>query len=185
MQCQIEEDRFEFNDMLDKYVKDGNPNMALIRDQPQISTLAREDKKSTRKYIYSLLSDLNSYYKVNPEMKLKDAEIVDLTLTLMKDYFHYRVQDFALFVRNAKAGRYGKSFNRLDGPMIHEWIVKYDQERSYIQQVTNSYYKKVDTNERTSTKNKLDVERMKLNLGTYTQENIEKKKIQEQNKNQE
>lgn len=179
MQCQT--DRFEFNEMLDKYVKDGKPDMILIRDEPQVSTLMREDKKSTRKYIYVLLSDLNNSFKVNPEFKLNDDEIVDLVMSLSKEYYHYRVQDFAIFVRNAKSGRYGKAYNRLDVPMVWEWIKKYDQQRDAVCEHNNLNMRISDQYERESPKNKLNMEKIKSSFDHNTQIAREKAKTDESN----
>lgn len=131
-QCLIEGDRFEFNEMVDVYIEHDLPKMELIRDQPQISALIRDDKKSTRKALLILLSDLNNSFKVKPEFKLNESELVDLVISLSKKYYHYRMQDFAIFVKNAKEGKYGKSYNRLDVPMIHEWIGKYDYDRDGV-----------------------------------------------------
>jgi len=155
--------------MLDKYVKEGKPDMMLIKDQPQISRLMRDDKKSTRKYIYSLLSDLNNSFKVNPEFKLNDSEIVSLVIDLSKEFYHYRVQDFAIFVRYAKTGRYGKAYNRLDVPMIWDWIGKYDKQRDAVCEHNNLNMRISDKYQREAPKNKLKLDKIRSSFDHNTQ----------------
>ncbi len=121
----------------------------------------REDKKSVRKYLYLLLSDLNNSFKVNPEYKLNESEIFDTVIKISKDYYFYKLHDFAIFVENAKSGRYGKSYNRLDIPTIYEWLVKYDTIRSALSADHNLSMKVSDQYERESPKQRLNLDKMK------------------------
>jgi len=150
MQC-ITSDRFKFNDLVDIYIKDDLPKMELIRDQPQVSQLLRENPKDVQKYLFLLLSGLNDSFKVNPDFKLNESEIIDLTGALSKRYYHYRLQDFAIFVKNAKEGKYGKAYNRLDVSMVNEWIAKYDFERDGVIEYNHMKGKGLDKYERGTT----------------------------------
>lgn len=175
--------RFEFNRQLKPYHKEGRPVMELIRQEPQVSTLMRENPQETEIFLSVLFTELNESFKVKPEFKLSENEVMQLVSDIIEKYYHYRIQDFSLFVKWAKTGEYGKAYNRLDAPMIFEWIKEYDAQRASIQEANQMRYKEIDTNERTSTKNKLNVEKMKLNLGQYTQIKREEKKENQVNNN--
>jgi len=126
-------DKFEFNTQLEVYIKNDLPCMEEIRIEPQVSALIRENANDVHKYLFTLLKGLNDSFKVNPEYKLNDDEIIDLVMSWTKAYFHYRIQDFAIFVRNAKLGKYGKTFNRFDVTIANEMIGMYDRNRVKVQ----------------------------------------------------
>ena len=140
MQCIT--NKFEFIAALKPYMNDNLPNMEEIRLEPQVSMLKRENITGLHSYMFDLFKELNDSFKIKPEFKLTENEIIELSLVLIEKYFHYRVQDFAIFVKNAKEGKYGKSYNRLDVPMIHEWIGKYDYDRDGV--IENNHLKAKD-----------------------------------------
>lgn len=142
------ENKFDFLKQLEPFIDNRAPVMEMIRNEPQVSKLNRENPTDLHKFIYLTLKELNDSFKVNPDYKLNDNELIEIAQQLIKEYWHYRIQDFAIFVQNAKQGIYGKSYNRLDIPMIWEWIGKYDQDRDKVIEINHQKNKGIDRHER-------------------------------------
>lgn len=62
--------------------------------------------------------------------KSMDADQVAQTAKLIaKDYYYLKPEDFKLCFDNAKRGKYGQLFDRLDGAVIFGWLEKYIEGR--------------------------------------------------------
>ena len=60
---------------------------------------------------------------MNAEQVAQTAEII------MYDYGYLKVEDFRLCFNNIKKGKYGKTYDRIDGQVILDWLNTYVDER--------------------------------------------------------
>lgn len=54
------------------------------------------------------------------------ASTVDL---LIEDFYYLKVEDLKLCFQNAKKGKYGKVYDRIDGNIIYGWVEQYSKDR--------------------------------------------------------
>ena len=55
------------------------------------------------------------------------GEFIDF---LISDYYFYKIEEFKTFFQMCKTGKFGKSYDRLDMPILCEWLMQYDELRS-------------------------------------------------------
>lgn len=56
-------------------------------------------------------------------------QLVQTIQLIIEDFYYFNIEDFKLCFNNAKRGRYGKVYDRLDGNVIYEWLETYSKER--------------------------------------------------------
>ena len=56
-------------------------------------------------------------------------QIKDTIDLIREEYHYYKPDDFKLFFKMAKKGYFGQVFGRMDGEVIMNWLIKYDQHR--------------------------------------------------------
>lgn len=59
---------------------------------------------------------------------MSDRQIAQTIDLIMEDYFEYKPDFFVLCFNRAKKGAYGKSFDRIDGQIIFEWLAQFEYE---------------------------------------------------------
>lgn len=69
---------------------------------------------------YKFISQFNVANKPTLEQMATFIQLV------FSQYPHYKPDHFKLFFIRALSGYYGKSFNRIDGPEIMNWLIKFD-----------------------------------------------------------
>ena len=76
--------------------------------------------------IIIMLLDIIKFFNVGKSM---DATQTDQTASLIEStYPHYKIEDFKFCFDNAKKGKYGKVYDRIDGHIILSWLEKYNEE---------------------------------------------------------
>ena len=56
---------------------------------------------------------------------INDEQALDTASLLIDSYPHETIEDFTLMFREAKKGKYGELYNRLDGQIIFKWMSAY------------------------------------------------------------
>lgn len=74
------------------------------------------------------LSEIVNFLNVGKTMS--DHQIADTVRIIMQDYGYLTLADFRLFGNRYKKGRYGKSYDRLDGQTIIMGLDQYVEEKS-------------------------------------------------------
>lgn len=86
-----------------------------------------ESTVKARALITHMLIDLVKFLNVgktmNAEQVAQTAEII------MYDYAYLKVEDFKLCFNNVKKGRYGKTYDRIDGQVILDFLNTYVDDR--------------------------------------------------------
>ncbi|MDR2970097.1 MAG: hypothetical protein LBV32_10925 [Tannerellaceae bacterium] len=83
-----------------------------------------------RAFIVKVLNDLIDFFNVGKTMgAYQVAQTADL---IIDEYSLLKPDDLKLCFNNAKAGKYGKVYDRIDGQVIMEWLRVYRTERCNI-----------------------------------------------------
>lgn len=104
---------------------------ALNGNSKQLSSLKHEIDEETaldvlKIFITSLVNSLNI------GKNMSDFQIDETCILIMEDFWHLKVADLQLFVKEAKKGKFGKLYDRIDCQIIIEWLTVYDEERMSI-----------------------------------------------------
>jgi hypothetical protein len=108
----------------------------------QVSKIKKDNEaglsKAVKNLIISLAESLNLTNTVN------DAQVFEMTLLIIETYWYLKLEELVLIFKNAKIGKYGKMYNRLDIQIICEWIETYlrSEERAMYFEKKNTEHKK-------------------------------------------
>lgn len=58
-----------------------------------------------------------------------ERQVAELAKLIYDDFYYLNFDDLKLCFDNAKKGKYGKIYDRIDGNIVMEWLSKYSQER--------------------------------------------------------
>ena len=67
--------------------------------------------------------------RVNVVRNITEAQIYFTADLIVEKYFQLSIEDLELCFKNALMGKYGKVYDRLDTPIICEWLTVYKEER--------------------------------------------------------
>lgn len=97
---------------------------ALQSKSPALVTMKSEYGEAVMLATLSLfIIDAVKFFNIGKSM---DADQVAQTAKLIaKDYYYLKPEDFRLCFDNAKRGKYGQLFDRLDGAVIFGWLENY------------------------------------------------------------
>ena len=90
-------------------------------------------------------------------------QLVQTIQLIIEDFYYFNIEDFKLCFNNAKRGKYGKIYDRIDGNVIYGWIEAYANER--VQTACpemNNRPLVAEMEKRTSGKLDVDFERFKI-----------------------
>ena len=97
-----------------------------------------------------LVNDLINFFAVSKT--IGDTQLADTVKMLVEDFYYLNIEDFKLCFSNAKKGRYGKVYDRVDGSMIYEWVDTYARGRMSVAMELDDKRKEGSYGERHSTK---------------------------------
>lgn len=105
--------------------------------------------------------DVIEFFNVGKTMG--QDQLVQTVQLIVEDFYYFNVEDFKLCFNNAKRGKYGKIYDRIDGNIIYEWLQKYSEERIGVAYPESGYRPDVaDKTERLSGKNDEEFEKFKI-----------------------
>lgn len=91
-------------------------------------------KRYGEQFLFAFLTiaivDLIEFFNVGKTMG--ESQVVSTIRLIVEDFYYLNVEDFKLCFNNAKRGRYGKVYDRVDGNTIYEWLNRYSVERVEI-----------------------------------------------------
>lgn len=92
---------------------------------------SQESYELTLSFVFAQLADLVNFYQV--KRKPDKNGLMDISSMVLNKFFDLSPEDIVVFVDRAKFGRYkvGNSqiFERMDGPIILEWMQQYREEK--------------------------------------------------------
>ena len=78
-------------------------------------------------YIEGWIVNLREF--INVGKKMTDMQCNETAMLIVDEYFNLTIADINLIFKNAKLGKYGAMYDRLDGQMILSWFEKHFYER--------------------------------------------------------
>jgi len=99
------------------------PALALASGE-QLSLLRQRDKPALLKALSLLITQLGSSFNVGKN--LDTLQVYECATLLIDKYWYLRLEEFAYVFKQAKLGKYGKVYDRLDMQVISEWLNAYD-----------------------------------------------------------
>jgi hypothetical protein len=95
-----------------------------------------------------LINDLIDFFSVGKTMG--QNQLVDTIKLIVEDFYYLKIEDFKLCFNNAKKGRYGKVYDRIDGNVIYNWVAQYNEERTAFCICNDEKNSQADTERRLS-----------------------------------
>lgn len=104
---------------------------ALNTTIPQVSVLKNEIGETILNALLTLaVSDLVNSFNIGKTMN--DEQIVFVVETIKIDYYFIRLDELKYCFNQAKKGRYGQIYDRIDCATICQWVEKYFEERMEV-----------------------------------------------------
>jgi hypothetical protein len=104
---------------------------ASAQQAPQVSALEAVAPGDVAEALGNLLTFAAAQFNVGKN--LTDVQIALLASEMLRLYWHWRFDEFSFVLREAVAGRYGTTYDRIDAPTVHEWCAKYEADRNATQ----------------------------------------------------
>gem|GEM_PF-3915917 len=106
-----------------------------VQLSPQVAALMRTGGEVLAGDAVEAMANLLTFASAqfNVGKNLSDVQVALLAPELLRIYWYWRFDEFAYVLREAVAGRYGTTYDRIDAPTVHEWCLKYEAERGLIQ----------------------------------------------------
>ena len=77
----------------------------------------------TQAYIEGWIVNLREF--INVGKKMTDNQTQETAMLILDEYFNLTIADINMVFKNAKMGKYGAMYDRLDGQMILSWFEKH------------------------------------------------------------
>ena len=104
---------------MDDALKSMTPELAVFRKQKGEVQLCA--------LMILIMNDLLDFFSVGKTMGEK--QIASTIEMIVADFYYLNIEDIKLCFDNAKRGKYGRVYDRIDGNVIYEWLQKYSEER--------------------------------------------------------
>lgn len=92
---------------------------------PQVSRLNRENPAELAFAIARLLEFVNKLFNLPDNKKLNDPQIALLSTDIRTRYWFLKFDELVYILREGVAGKWGKSYSRVDAETIHSWFQTY------------------------------------------------------------
>jgi hypothetical protein len=101
------------------------------KTSPALSELKKNKGEQTALgVLVALMDECQQYFNLQQPM---NAQQLTLTAELiMEEYYYLRIEELRMCFRMAMKGEFGPVYNRIDGQVFFEWIVKYMPKRQFI-----------------------------------------------------
>jgi hypothetical protein len=100
----------------------------LARQSAQVSGLSAQARGDVAEALGNLLTFAAAQFNVGKN--LNDIQIALLASEMLRIYWHWRFDEFSFVLREAVAGRYGITYDRLDAATVHGWCAAYEAGRN-------------------------------------------------------
>lgn len=101
--------------------------LATMEYMPTMGELKRNEPEELEEMLALMLNDLRLFFQV--DNVISTASLWQLIPLITETYPSLTLEDVALCLLDAKRGKYGEIYNRLDGAVILGWIKRYEEER--------------------------------------------------------
>lgn len=101
---------------------------ALYSQSPSLSVIKKEmgDEK-TKAFLSVIITDLVMSFNIGKTMNTN--QVAETVILIQSNYYFLKPSELKYCFDNAKMGRYGQLYDRIDSSIIFDWIEKYLEER--------------------------------------------------------
>ena len=125
---------------------------------PSIATVKRKfGDDFIQAYIEGWVVNIREF--INVGKKMTDEQTRETAILIVDEYYNMNLADINLIFKNAKLGKYGKYYDRLDGQIILSWFEQHFSERCKLaaeESIREAENYKDDPFQRTSTSVKMN-----------------------------
>jgi hypothetical protein len=115
--------------------------MADAIQAPTLRKLEKEHGKDNLAGVVSFLIVQTAKF-FNIGNNLSEDQALETAYLMLDQYPYETIEDFTLMFREAKKGKYGELYNRLDGQIIFKWMEKYLEEKAIYREKQHQQQKK-------------------------------------------
>jgi hypothetical protein len=115
--------KYNFNSI--KTVKEAMGNQA-----PSLALMRKTNEELSKNLVKLMLAKTARAF--NLTRNIEPAQIVELTELIMQDFYYFKLSEVFYVLKQAKYGKYGKTYERIDEPTILSWFIAHDEERTHI-----------------------------------------------------
>lgn len=115
--------KYNFNAI--KTVKDSMTNPA-----PSLALMRKTNEELAKNIVKLMLAKLARSF--NLTRNIEPGQIVELAETIMQDFYYLKLSEVFYVLKQAKYGKYGKIYERIDEPTILGWFTTHDEERTAL-----------------------------------------------------
>lgn len=138
-----------------------------LLEPKSLSVLSRENKEACEDMLLLMINNLRKFYQVDNMISVEGMRA--LVPLIMVHYKELTLEDIAVCLNQAKAGKYGKIYARIDGQVIMQWLKEYMQDkrqRKHLKEVNRHMEMKVrnDTPQKESMSEKLNIARAVMDI---------------------
>jgi hypothetical protein len=150
-----------------------------------IGVMSRVSPVDTIKFLASKMREAINFWAVGRstfDSEEGKARIVELIRLIVQEYSWLKPSDIRLVFDNAKKGKYGETYNRMDGPLILSWFKKYAEERIQVAEdiairKRAEAGKKLEEDTRTPEQRKSDILRLAETIGKMAKQQAKEPEI--------
>lgn len=103
-----------------------HPNASIVAMKKELID-AGKGEMMLNAFITSMVTDLVLFFNVGKTMNT--SQVVQVVEFIKTDYYFLKPSEIRYCFDNAKKGKYGKLYDRIDGTIIFDWIEQYLLER--------------------------------------------------------
>ena len=106
-------------DTVPDILKSGMPSIASIKKKYGVDFI--------QAYIEGWIVNIREF--INVGKKMTDEQTQETAMLIVYEYYNLNIADINFIFKNAKMGRYGKTYDRLDGQVILSWFGEHFKNR--------------------------------------------------------
>lgn len=105
-------------------------NEAMKNESPSLVLMQNKDKDMADNIMKLMLAKTARSFNIT--RNIEPGQIIELVETLNSEYYYLKLSEVFYILKQAKLGKFGKTYERLDEPTILSWFNTYVEERFEI-----------------------------------------------------
>ena len=122
-------------------------NEAMKNESPSLVVMQKKDKDMADNIMKLMLAKTARSFNIT--RNIEPGQIIELVETLNSEYYYLKLSEVFYILKQAKLGKFGKTYERLDEPTILSWFNTYVEERFEIsEQESLKKHEKITSHEK-------------------------------------
>ena len=105
-------------------------NDAMYSEAPALASMRVKDKELAENMLKLMFAKTARAFNIT--RNIEPGQIVELVDVVMHDFYYLKLSEIFYVLKQAKMGKFGKTYERLDEPTILGWFNTYADERAVI-----------------------------------------------------